>query len=94
LIYLCGLPPFVGAVTYEKKLLCFNNVDLYMRIYFINFIYNNVLFLNLLFRYNTLFIYTRKNILLIVGIIFSVLLVPDKHLQVFECPVVVCLIQF
>jgi len=48
---------------------------------------NIVFFLNILFRYNTLFTYISKNILLIIGIIFSVSLGPDEHLQVFECPV-------
>ena len=40
----------------------------------ITLIYNTVLFLNILFRYNTLFTYISKNILLITGIIFSVFL--------------------
>jgi len=33
-----------------------------------------------------LFTYTSKNILLVIGIIFSVFLGPDEHLQIFECP--------
>ena len=34
-----------------------------------------------------LFTYTSKNMLLIIGIILSVFLMPEKHLQIFECPV-------
>jgi hypothetical protein len=41
----------------------------------LSFIY----FLNILFRYNTLFTYASKNILLITGIIHSVFLRPEKH---------------
>jgi hypothetical protein len=54
---------------------------------YITLIYNIVLFLNILFRYNTLFTYISKNILLIIGIIFGVFVGPDKHLPVFECPI-------
>ena len=36
-----------------------------------------------------MFTYAIRNILLIIGIIFSVFLGPDGHLQVFECPVAV-----
>jgi hypothetical protein len=61
-------------------------VDLRIRMNYITFIYNIVLLLNILFRYNTLFTYTIKNILLIIG---SVFLGPDEHLQGFECPVAV-----
>jgi len=35
----------------------------------------------------TLFTYTSNNILLIISIIFSVFLGPNKHLQVIECTV-------
>jgi hypothetical protein len=55
----------------------------------ITLIYDIVLFLNILFKYNPLFTYTSSNILLLSGIIFSVFLGPDEHLQVFECPVAV-----
>ena len=48
---------------------------------------NIVFFLNILFRYKTLFTYVSKYILLIIGIIFSVSLGPDDHLQVFQSPV-------
>jgi hypothetical protein len=44
------------------------------------FIYNTVLLLIILFRYNTLLTYASKNIVLIIGIIFSVFLGPDEHL--------------
>jgi hypothetical protein len=47
------------------------------------------MFLNILFRCNTLFTYTSKYILLILGIILSVFRVPDERLLVFECPVAV-----
>jgi hypothetical protein len=72
--------------TYEKMLLYFHNV----LIYILECIYvtlNIVCFLNILFRYNTLFTYINKNILLIIGIVFSVSLGPYEHLQVFERPV-------
>jgi hypothetical protein len=49
---------------------------------YITLIYNIVLFLNILYRYNTVFIYTSKNVLLIIGIIFSVLLGPCMFLNV------------
>jgi len=39
--------------------------------------------------HNTLFIYISKNILLITGIMFSVLLEPDKHLPFFKGTVAV-----
>jgi len=39
--------------------------------------------------YNTLYTYTSKYILLIVGITFSGFVRPVEHLQVFECPVAV-----
>ena len=84
---LCGAPPFVGTVTYEKELLYFHIVDLHVRIYLYYFYLQYCIVLNILFRYNTLFIYTSKNILLIIGITFSVFHGPDKHLQVFECPI-------
>jgi len=60
-----------------------------MLIYILEYIYvtlNIEFFLNVLFRYNILFTYISKNILLIMGIIFSVSLGPDELLQVFECP--------
>ena len=38
---------------------------------------------------NTLFTYTRKNILLTFGVIFSVFPGPNEHLQVSECPIAV-----
>ena len=34
-----------------------------------------------------MFTYTTKNILLITDVILSVFLRPEKHLQIFECPV-------
>ena len=46
-------------------------------------------FLNIFFMYSTLFTDTINNILLTIGAIFSVFLEPDKHLQVFSCPVAV-----
>lgn len=69
LIYLCGPPPFesnlslrpspfVDAAAYKK---IFHIVHLYIRKH-INFIYNMELFLNILFRYNTLFTSTSENI--------------------------------
>jgi hypothetical protein len=59
--------------------------------FYITFIHNTVLFLNILFRYNTLLTNASKNILLISSIMFSVFLGPDEHLQVFECAAAVCL---
>jgi len=62
-------------------------------IYILEYIYvtlNIVFFLNILFKYNTLFTYISKSIMLIIGIIFSVSLGPDEHLQVFECLVALC----
>jgi hypothetical protein len=48
-------PPFVDALTSEKKLLYFYIIDLYVRIgLYVYFIYNIILFLNISFRYNTL----------------------------------------
>jgi len=67
-IYLSGPPHFIDT-TYKKQLPYFHIVDLYIRIdIYISFIYNYVLFLSILFKYNT-FIYRRKNILLIIGIL-------------------------
>lgn len=43
-----------------------------------------VLLLNFLFRENTVFTYTSRNIPLIIGIIFIVSLVPDEYLHVLN----------
>jgi hypothetical protein len=81
-LYLCVPQPFVDAVTYKKKLI--STLLIYILEYiYITFVYNTVLFLNILFRYNALFTHKSKNIMLIIGIIPSVLLQPDKQLQVF-----------
>jgi hypothetical protein len=56
---------------------------------YITFVYKIVLFLDVWFMNNTLFIYISKSILLIIGIIFSVFLGPDEHLPFFECMVAV-----
>jgi hypothetical protein len=88
--FICLAPPsFVGTVTYEKKLLYFHIVDLYIRIYLYNFYLHYCIVLYILLRYITLFADTSTNILLIIGIIFSVFLGPDKHLQ-FWMSVAVC----
>jgi hypothetical protein len=87
-IYLCA-PPFVDAVTYENNSLYFHVVDLYIRIHSYYFCLQQCIFLNILFRHNTLFTCTSKNIPLMIGIIFSVFLGPYEHLQIFECPVAV-----
>jgi hypothetical protein len=41
------------------------------------------LFSNIMFRYNTLFTHTSKNMLLIIDIMLSVFLGPDEYLHVF-----------
>jgi hypothetical protein len=46
---------------------------------YITFIYNTVLFLNIMFRHNMSFTYTSNNVLLKIGIIFSLFFGPDKH---------------
>jgi len=82
-------PPIIEAVTCQKKSGFISTLLIYILEYiYISFIHNIVL-LNILFRYNTLYTYTRKNVLLIVGIIFSGFLRPVGHLKVFECPVAV-----
>jgi hypothetical protein len=48
-------------------------------------VYNTVVFLHTLLRYNTIFTYIRK-FFLIIGNIFNVFLGPDKQLQVFLTP--------
>jgi hypothetical protein len=82
-------PSFLDAVTYEKKLLYFHAVGWYIIIHLYYFYLQYCIVFNILFRYNTLFTYTSKNILLILVIILSQFLGPDKQLQVFECPVAV-----
>ena len=47
------------------------------------------LFLNIFFRNNALLTYIGANILLTNGNVFNVFLGPDKHLEVFKCPVAV-----
>jgi hypothetical protein len=89
LIYLCGPLPFIGTITYEKKSLYFHVVDLYIRIHLYYCYLQYYTVFKFLFMYNTLFTYTSRNILLIIGIIFNVLLGPDEDLQVFECLVAV-----
>ena len=54
-----------------------------LELIYVSYLYIIVLFSGILFRYNTLYTYTSKNILLVIGIIFSVFLRPDEHLQVF-----------
>ena len=72
----------------REKTYFISNLLIYTLDYiYITFSYNNVLFLNILFRYNTLL--TQEKILLINGIIFRVFLGPDKHLQVCKRPVAV-----
>jgi hypothetical protein len=51
---------------------------------FITFIYNIVSFLNILFGTNK-----SKNVLIIIGIVFTVFLGPDECLLAFVCPVTV-----
>lgn len=70
----------MGAVTYAKKLHDLNIVALYIKIY-LYFIYNIVLFLNILFMFNTLFACGSESILLTTGIIVNTFLGPDEHLQ-------------
>jgi len=77
-IYLCGPQHFVEAVTVQKKLHMYSNSIL-----------NVALFLNIMFSYNTFFSYTSKNILLIIGLVLSVFVGHDEHLQDSECPVAV-----
>ena len=48
-----------------------------------------MIFLYIFFRYNTPFTRRSKNNRLITDITFSVILGPDKHLQVSECAVAV-----
>jgi len=82
-IYLSGPPHFIDA-TYKKQLPYFHIVDLHIRIYiYSSIIYNYVLFLSILFKYNTLFTYTSKNILLTTGIIFCVFVRLAENLQLF-----------
>lgn len=50
------------------------------------FIYVTLLFLNILFAINIHFTYKCKHTL-IIGMVFSELLVHYEHLEVFECPV-------
>jgi hypothetical protein len=70
--------------------LYFHIVHLYILEYsYIAFIYNTILFLNILFRRDTLFTYRSKNILLIIGIVLSMFRRPNEHFQVFECPAAV-----
>jgi len=47
------------------------------------------LFLNIFFRNKVFSAYTSENILFTTGIIFNVFLGPDKHVEVFKCPVAV-----
>jgi len=49
--------------------------------------YIYIYILNILFRLKTLFTRKSKNFLLIIAIVLSVIIRPDKHLQGFECPV-------
>jgi len=83
LIYLFCLAHFVDSVTYEKKLLYIHIVDILYYIY-ITFVYNIVLFSS-----KALFTYTSKNVLLKIGILFSLFFGLDEHLRYFECPVAV-----
>jgi len=53
-------------------------------IVYITFISNIVLFLNILFKCNTLLTYKSKNIRLIIGMIFSAFLGPGENLQVVK----------
>jgi hypothetical protein len=80
---ICMSPTFVNAVTYKKKLLSVHIVHLYIIIYLYFIVFKYFV------RYNTLFTYTSKSIVLRIGIIFSVFLGPNEHLQVFEYPVAV-----
>jgi hypothetical protein len=78
------VPPFVDTVTLKNGKFYFCIVDIYIRIYLCYIMDNIILFPNILLRYNTLFTDRIKSILSITGIILSVFLGPDKHLQVFE----------
>jgi len=101
LIYLCATPPTLTSFELDLSV-CSRSFSrrcyfwkvtllphyLYIKIY-LYFIYSIGLFLNILFRYSTLYTCTSKNIVLIVGITFGVFHGPDEQWQVFECPVAV-----
>jgi hypothetical protein len=73
-------PRFVDIVTYEKKLLYFHIVNLNIRIYLYYFCLNYCIVV-FLFGHNTFSTYASKNNLLKFGVIFSVFLGRDEHLQ-------------
>ena len=73
----------------KTRYLYLQTVHLYIIIYLCYLICTTILFINILFGYNTLLTYTNKNILLISGITFSVFTGPDEQFQVPECPVAV-----
>jgi len=75
LIYLCGFPPFIDTVTCEVDVTLFHILDLYIRIY------SYYLYIQCCVVYLLLVVpYTSKNMLLIIGIIFSVLFGLGEHL--------------
>lgn len=82
LIYLWGLPPLIDSITCETHVTWSHILDLYIRIYSYSF-YLQCCAVYLLF----VFPYTSKNVLLIIGIIFSVFFGLGEQLEVFECPV-------
>ena len=68
----------------SKKICLISTLLIYILEYiYITFIYNIVLLLYILFMYNTLYTYKSKNVLLIVGKLFSGFLRPVEQLQVF-----------
>jgi hypothetical protein len=86
--FFCSWPPTIRSRSYlwkERYFISTLLTCIRICLYYLQY----CIFLNISFRYNTLFTYTSTNILLISGIIVSVFLVPDEHLQVFEWPVAV-----
>ena len=76
-------PPYVHAVTYEKTLLHFHFFLLFIRIYLYYFYLQYCFVSKYLFRHNTLFTGTTKNVLKINGIVFGVFIVSDEYLCKF-----------
>jgi len=67
----------------------FHIVDLYIKVFYITFIYHTISFLNNLLRHNTLCTNKVSNIQIITGIAFRMLLGPDERLQDRDYPVAV-----